>query len=270
MATGYSYGARRRHQSGARMILSKLPQIGFGLGAVALLWLILCGPGWQAGLWHFRTSFLFLRWGIVPLGGLGFLVSLVAVVMFWPGKSAEPGFGWAVMGLALGLAAAGIPLNQYRIVFSVPFIHDITTDTENPPAFVALRDVRMQPMYENGVDYGGPEIAAQQKQAYPDIQTVHFPLPKDIVFGAALAAARASRWEIAASEPSEGRIEVTDTTLWYGFKDDVVVRIADDPAGGTRLDVRSVSRVGKSDLGVNARRIRAFLGKVKGNLAGKV
>jgi uncharacterized protein (DUF1499 family) len=252
------------------MLLSNLSKIGFGVGAVALVWLALCGPGWQLGLWHFRTSFLFLRWGIVPLGALGFLISLVSLYVFWPGKNAAPGFGWAILGLAAGLIAAGIPLNQLRTVFSVPFIHDITTDTENPPKFVALHDVRMEPIYENGVDYAGAEIAEQQKKAYPDIQPVHFDLPKDTVFGAAMAAAKSSNWVIAASEPSEGRIEATQTTLWYGFKDDVVVRIADDPAGGTRLDVRSESRVGKSDLGVNARRIRQFVGKVKGRLAAKM
>ena len=94
MATTYTYGSRRRNQTGAQKLMSNLPKIGFALGAVALVWLALCGPGWQIGLWHFRTSFLFLRWAIVPLGILGLVLSLVSAWLFWPGKNKPPGFGW--------------------------------------------------------------------------------------------------------------------------------------------------------------------------------
>ena len=68
-------------------------------------------------------------------------------------------------------------------------------------------------------------------------------------------------WEIVASDPKTLRIEATDTTLWFGFKDDVVVRLTPSPTG-SRIDVRSVSRVGKSDVGTNARRIKAYLAQV--------
>jgi uncharacterized protein (DUF1499 family) len=71
------------------------------------------------------------------------------------------------------------------------------------------------------------------------------------------------RWEVVAADAAAGRIEATATTPWFGFRDDIVVRIV--PAdGGSRVDVRSVSRVGKGDLGVNARRIREFLGRLGG------
>jgi uncharacterized protein (DUF1499 family) len=66
-------------------------------------------------------------------------------------------------------------------------------------------------------------------------------------------------WKIVDENQAEGRIEATATTLWFGFKDDVVIRIAPSPGNGTRVDIRSVSRVGLSDLGTNARRIRTFL-----------
>ena len=85
--------------------------------------------------------------------------------------------------------------------------------------------------------------------------------PAAKVFERALAVAQAMGWAIVASVPGEGRIEATDTTLLYGFKDDVVVRIAPD-GDASRVDVRSVSRVGKSDVGVNAKRIRKFLSKL--------
>ena len=69
-------------------------------------------------------------------------------------------------------------------------------------------------------------------------------------------------WEIVASDPKSLRIEATDTTPWFGFKDDVVVRLANSPSG-SKIDVRSVSRVGKSDVGTNARRIKAYLDRVR-------
>ena len=109
----------------------------------------------------------------------------------------------------------------------------------------------------NPADYGGPEIAAQQHSAYPDIQPLALPIPNQQAFTQALQAAEAMGWAIVATNPVEGRIEATDTTFWFGFKDDIVVRI--QPRGdGSRVDIRSVSRVGKSDVGTNAQRIRAY------------
>lgn len=87
---------------------------------------------------------------------------------------------------------------------------------------------------------------------------VWVPLPPAQVCPLALAAAQDMGWDVAETNEREGRIEATATTFWFGFKDDVVVRLT--PVGaGSRIDVRSVSRVGVSDLGVNAQRIRAYL-----------
>ena len=87
-------------------------------------------------------------------------------------------------------------------------------------------------------------------------------VPPSQAFDRALSAARGMKWEIVASDPATGRIEATDTTFWFGFKDDVVVRISSAPQG-SRIDVRSVSRVGRSDVGTNAKRIQIYLEKVK-------
>jgi uncharacterized protein (DUF1499 family) len=75
----------------------------------------------------------------------------------------------------------------------------------------------------------------------------------------AIDAARALDWEIVASDAPAGRIEATATTMWFGFKDDIVVRVRPEAGGGSRVDVRSVSRVGQSDVGANAKRIREFI-----------
>jgi len=115
----------------------------------------------------------------------------------------------------------------------------------------------------NPATYGGAEVAALQRQAYPDIKTVILELPMAQSFEAALGAARALGWQIVATVPTEGRIEATDTTFWFGFKDDIVIRVA--PAGNRSLvDIRSVSRVGISDVGTNARRVRALMKRLTG------
>ena len=88
-------------------------------------------------------------------------------------------------------------------------------------------------------------------------------MPPARAFDRALEAAKRQGWEIVAAVPGEGRIEATDTTRWFGFKDDVVVRVRPDGAG-SRVDVRSVSRVGRGDVGTNARRIRGFLDALRG------
>jgi uncharacterized protein (DUF1499 family) len=83
------------------------------------------------------------------------------------------------------------------------------------------------------------------------------PVPPGAAFHVALAAARDMGWTIVASDSASGRIEATATTTWFGFKDDVVVRIGPDPKG-SRVDVRSESRVGGSDVGTNAARIKKY------------
>src|SRR5713101_8477346 len=182
------------------------------------------GTRWEA--WHFRTGFAILSWA--AYGGLGALV-------------------------------VGIPWQMKQQAQHVPPIHDITTDTENPPAFVAILPLRRDA--PNPAEYGGPEVAAQQQQAYPDLRPLFLIAPQKDAFSQALEAARAMGWQIVDSNQDQGRIEATDTTLWFGFKDDIVVRVM--PAvHGSRIEVRSVSRVGKSDVGTNARRIQAYLRKI--------
>ena len=144
----------------------------------------------------------------------------------------------------------------------MPFIHDVTTDLENPPPFVAILPLRASA--PNTAEYGGPEVAAQQRAGYPDLGPLTLQVPPEQAFSRALAAGRDMGWEIVANEPTEGRIEATATTLWFGFKDDVVVRVT-PTNGGSRIDVRSVSRVGKSDVGANAERITAYLARIARN-----
>lgn len=141
-----------------------------------------------------------------------------------------------------------------------PRIHDITTDPADPPLFVSLLTRRGLKVSPPG--YDGPEAAAQQRDAYPDIQPLVLGVPRAQAFDAAVAAARGMGWEMVASDPATGRIEAIATTLLLRFKDDVVIRVRGEGTG-SRIDVRSKSRVGVGDLGTNARRIRRFLSALR-------
>jgi uncharacterized protein (DUF1499 family) len=198
------------------------------------------------GLWHFRTAFSMMQWAAYA--------GIAAVVLGLTGLAAPGSRALAAAAVVLGLVAFGLPWNFRRQAQAVPPIHDITTDTEDPPAFVALAQ---RPGAANPVAYGGPDVARQQQAAYPDVVPIVLPEPPARAFARVQEAVKALGWEVAAVDPEAGRLEATDTTRWYGFKDDVVVRVRPDGAG-SRIDVRSLSRVGRSDLGANARRIRRF------------
>jgi len=152
------------------------------------------------------------------------------------------------------------PCPGYAKARRLPAIHDITTDTTQPPTFVALAAARAAA--PNGLAYGGAAVAAAQQHAYPDIVPFLSPLPPATLVAQAARVARDMGWEIVAVAPQDGRIEATDTSLVFGFTDDIVIRITPHERG-SQLDIRSMSRVGRSDVGVNAQRIRRFLTRLK-------
>jgi uncharacterized protein (DUF1499 family) len=255
------HSKQETNQSAARNCgVSAIALTGFGLAVLTAIAVMLAGFGSRWGWWHFQTGFTILQWGGYA-GLLAAAVSLIGTVAARPG-GARRGFIPAVAGLAIALVVAGVPWQWKQTALRVPPIHDITTNTENPPAFVAILSLRADA--PNPAAYGGPEIASQQHKGYPNLRPLLLPAPPALAFERALKAARDMGWQIIDSNPSEGRIEATDTTFWFGFKDDIVVRIAQSN-GGSRIDVRSVSRVGGSDVGTNARRIQKFLKKVSRN-----
>jgi uncharacterized protein (DUF1499 family) len=231
-----------------------LALVAGGLGVAIALAVVLAGLGNRWGWWGPLTAFAILR-GIVVVGLLAAALALVAGILALR-AGALGAAGWALVGLALAVGAAAVPLSLQRMARSVPPIHDITTDTSNPPPLVALLELRRGA--PNSAEYGGPEVAVQQRAAYPDIAPAVFAASRERVFEGALAAARRLGWTVVAAAPGEGRLEATASTPWFGFVDDVVVRVTPAPRG-TRVDVRSLSRVGRSDLGANARRIRTFI-----------
>ena len=147
----------------------------------------------------------------------------------------------------------------------MPAIHDISTDTLNPPAFVDVLPIRRWAW--NASAYDGPAVAAQQRHAYPDIRPLIVPVARDAAHVAVRQLMRAEGWSIVGDEPREGRLEAVATTPWLRFRDDVVVRLTAQDEG-TRVDMRSKSRIGRNDFGTNARRVRRFLDRLAARLDG--
>jgi uncharacterized protein (DUF1499 family) len=213
----------------------------------ALVLLLVSGPGTRMGWWDFRLGFTLLRWAAYGAAA-AFVFAAFALVLGGARRR-------AALALVVSLGVFALPWTLQRQARGVPPIHDITTDTDDPPAFVAI--VARRAGASNPPGYAGPEVAAQQKRAYPDLAPIVLAEPPDRAFERALAAVRSLGWEMVAADAREGRIEATDTTRWFGFKDDVVIRVRPAPSG-SRVDVRSKSRVGRSDVGANAARIRRF------------
>lgn len=236
------------------LTLSRLAQAVFygGLGVVVLA--LAMGPLHRFGVIDFGVA----RQGLTLATFLTPAVVVIGLVAIYRARPARGRRGWPLALAGLGGAAlvAGFILSLLSTARSLPLIHDITTDTANPPAFGAVLSLRKPG--SNDPVYAGESIAQQQKAAYPDIQPFETDLTPEQAFDRAHRAARALKWQIAATDPTRGRIEAVDTTLWFGFKDDVVIRISPTSEGSV-VDVRSASRTGLSDLGANAMRIRRFL-----------
>ena len=234
------------------MKISKIPLL---LALLSLVLLGASGLGVQLGWWAFPVGFQILRW-VVYCGLAAVVVSLLCMAAPALRRGA-----WSILLLSLliGAGVAFVPWQMAQQAQVLPRIHDISSDLDNPPVFVAILPLRANAV--NPAAYGGPEIAAQQRLGYPDIVPLKLAMSTANAYAKALSVAKKKGWEIVADDPAGGRIEATATTRWFGFKDDVVIRVL-PAAGGSLIDVRSVSRVGKSDVGTNAKRIRNFFDAV--------
>lgn len=239
--------------------------IGFALSCligtiVFAVMLVLAGFGTHVGWWGFRRGLAVLRWSAYAEAALAAISLFVCIVSFYRKSSAS--LILSVVAVVIGVAAVSQPIRMWMTFRTVPMIHDITTDTENPPSFDAV--LRLRKEAQNPAAYGGAEIAAEQHKAYPDIAPLFLETPADVAFERSLNTARKLGWEIVHADARQGIIEATDTTFWFRFKDDVVVRITAE-GDTSRVDIRSLSRVGKSDVGTNASRIRTFFAALRKN-----
>lgn len=241
---------------------------GLGLGSVLVALVAGLGSGW--GIWEFGFGFQLLMIAF----GAGLLAVFGGLFAGWwakrKGRKAARPLRWA--GMVLGGALALWLLSFVYTARTVPAIHDISTDLADPPQF------RMLAVRADNLDQipgeDDPEMkgmnplqrwAAIHGKAYSDIRSVRIAMPVADVIAKAERLAKVRGWEIAVADPIEGRLEATDTTRFFRFKDDVVIRVRPTEDGtGSIVDMRSISRVGVSDLGVNAKRVRSFIADLAG------
>jgi len=203
---------------------------------------------YRAGILGLAIAFLLLVVGFVLLTLISMAVLVSAV------RTREFRGNRTVVSFVASALVASVPLWTILMARGAPAIHDITTDTVDPPQFVAAVSHNVP----GRTDYEGEAIAMLQRAAYADIQSLILADSPDAVFRRALAAVRGMGWALTVTDFDGYRIEATDTTFWFGFTDDIVIRVRGEETG-SRLDVRSLSRVGVGDMGANARRIREYL-----------
>lgn len=225
------------------------------LTALAAAIMALCaGPGYGFGWWHYRLSFNLLRWA----EWIAYAALILGLIALNLSAMRRAYLRLAIHALAFIVAiAVVIAVNQFwGKAAEVPPIHDISTDLIDPPAFEAVLPLRGE--HANPIDYAGAEVAEQQTAAYPDLRPIQVQDAPASAFSAARDVIAELGWEVISVEPARGRIEAVAITPWFGFRDDVVVRVRPAERGSV-VDVRSKSRVGVSDLGANAERIRNFV-----------
>jgi uncharacterized protein (DUF1499 family) len=256
---------------GASRIAVYGARLGLALAVLSVVLLALAPIGWRAGLWHFRTSFWYLMEPAFFVGAGAAVVSLLSLIG-WSGMD-NASRGMALAGIVAGAILVYWPLQFYAKIYPLPIlnttplprIHDITTDIQNPPAFSAPVLAARAAEKGNSTDYD-PKVGAQQQQGYPDVAPLTTTLPPAEAYKRALAAAQGmSGWQVGANDPASGRIEASQSTLFMGFTDDIVIRVTPD-GSGSRIDMRSESRQGISDFGVNASRIRSYMAALKQQL----
>jgi hypothetical protein len=262
--------AEMRHQP----LLAKIAFGSFILGASIAL--VAC-LGTRLHHWGLPVGAKLLLPGLA-LGLLGFVAGAGWI---WRALAVNNSLGWRLGGIGLAGSALliGVPANYLWLTYSLPPIHDVSTDIGNAPPFVALLEARKSaatPAHYDGSDivtYGGEKMttALAQKYAWQDIKPLErldsrTPQPQFVAkyFWRALNAVNGLGWKVAAYDLKQGRIEATSASLWFGTVSDIVIRVK--PAGsiGVRIDIRAKSREGGSDAGRNASLIHAFLKREAG------
>lgn len=195
----------------------------------------------------------------LALSVLGILVAFLAFAVIW--HTGASGFGRAVSAIALGLVILAYPAYLAATTWKLPPITDITTDALDPPRYEAIAQLRTRAA--NPVMYAGLYAAELQRSAYPDIEPLMLDAPPEAVYRAALKLVEKRKWKVVNARPPvtmrrDGFIEAVALTPVMTFRDDVALRFRAIGAG-TRVDMRSSSRYGDRDLGINAARVTHFL-----------
>lgn len=258
----------------AALIVSLLAPVWFAAAALGTRFGVI---DWRTGLGTMTIGFgPFVLIAAAGLAALAFLVSLFV--------SPRRGLFAAFVALVIPLAGLGYAYRVMQTVKDIPPIHDVSTDLVDPPAFSpSVIEAREKTPGSNALDLQTAEIPAAAKSRFPkfagrkvaevhaaeygDVKTVVSDLAPVDIFQIVLDTANTQGWEVKKVDQASGVIEAQSQSFWFGFIDDIAIRVRPLPDGtGSVVDVRSTSRVGLSDMGVNAKRVRKFLGELNGRL----
>lgn len=235
---------------------SRLAVSAMTLGVLAIVLPVLGGLGTRVGIWSFGIGLLLAPLGLLA-GVIGLLLGLVALLRL---RKAGGPLGLAAAGTGVSALGALYLGSAVLSAFTVAPIHNVSTDIEDPPQFTVAASLRAET--DNPLVYDSETIGPLQREGYPDLEPLDMDMPRDQAYELVRGVLVDMGLELVREAPEQGEIEAVATTFWFGFKDDLVVRLRDTD-GGTRMDVRSVSRVGVVDLGANAERIFEIIGRVQ-------
>jgi uncharacterized protein (DUF1499 family) len=229
------------------------------IGSVVALVLLFLGPvGTRLGIWDFQVGLLMLIPAGVLLAVIGLIVGIISIFV-----SRKRGYSGDMPAIITSIVVCAVIVGFMGIQFqkgtSVPPIHNISTDLNDPPQFNAV--VALRGESSNPLEYDAAKIGPQQQAAYPEVKSLTVSTSKAETIANVVAALVDMGLDIVAVDEAAGTVEATATTFWFGFKDDIVVRVRESN-GGSIVDARSVSRVGLSDLGVNASRILELVSRL--------
>ncbi|XPF96248.1 DUF1499 domain-containing protein [Colwellia sp. RE-S-Sl-9] len=218
--------------------------LGFPLAVIA----------YRLQLWGMGTSFKIIQF----TGYASIVVLVIAIVIglfaFFT-KQQRVLKSSAIVAILLAIPAVGLSMQAAKAK-SLPFLHQVSTDTVNLPQFKAILALRGEGT--NPLEYDSEKLAPLQQKVYPELQPIVSILNTEQAFNKAIDTAIKLGWEIVAKDIKQGMIEAVDTSLLWGFKDDVAIRIQATDTG-SKIDLRSISRIGGTDLGANAKRIKSFI-----------
>jgi len=227
--------------------ISIITLLGFITAVAAVLMLAMAVLGYRNGELHFVSALKDFEWAAYT-AVIAMLLSLIGLWLVRPGGTSR-GLLPGMLGLVLALPLVIFIVNFEYAARVYPPINDLSTDLEDPPSFWEV---------PHPVVYPGDQVAELQRKGYPDIKPLELAMDADASLKLALAVAREMGWEIISESTSEMQIEAVATSFLFGFEDYVAVRVQ-EVNGHARVDMRSHSRLGRIDRGVNASRIRTYL-----------
>jgi len=245
----------------------------FVLALLLPVWFLVAALGTKFGLLDWRIGFglmVFRLGSLLLLGVLGLsVIGLLLALLVKPRR----GWGRALVAVLIPALALGFAASVMSKARAVPPIHDISTNIEDPPVFSrTVLDARgavgganpVRSLTEPSPALKGRSVGEAGRAAYPDIEPVTLAGTVPESLERAAAAARSQGLKDVRIDKAAGTVEAVAESFWFGFRDDVVIRVRPGPDGqGSVVDIRSTSRVGQSDLGANAARVRGLIGAIK-------